>query len=105
MIESGKSTARNDVNYDMFSAFDGALRLNSSFNPKRLRSLGGPLRQQMDVTEGMLKLALYFAKAFGVSSFAYEGLGTGARSKVLRALVTKVPPGLATQSVLQHLLQ
>jgi hypothetical protein len=98
-------TSRNDVNYDMFSAFDGALRLNSSFNPKKLRSLGGPLRQQMDVTEGMLKLALYFAKAFGVSSFAYEGLGTGARSKVLRALVTKVPPGLATQSVLQHLLQ
>lgn len=98
-------TARNDINYDMSSAFDGALRLNNSFNPKKLRSLRGPVRQQLDVTEGMLKLALYFAKAFGVSSFAYEGLGTGTRAKLLRAFVTKAPPGLSTQSALHHLLQ
>lgn len=98
-------TARNEVNYDMFRAFDGAMFLGSSFNPKKLRSLRGPLGQQLDVTEGMLKLALYFANRFGVRSFAYEGLGTGTRAKVLRALVTRVPPGLATQSVLQDLLQ
>jgi hypothetical protein len=98
-------TARNEVNYDMFSAFDGALRLSTTFNPKKLRSLTGPLAQQLDVTESMLKLALYFANSFGLSSFAYEGLGTGNRPKILRALVTKVPPGLATQSVLQDLLQ
>jgi len=98
-------TVRNDINYDMFSAFDGALRLSSSFNPKKLQSLRGPLRQQLDVTEGMLKLALHFANAFGVSSFAYQGLSTGTRPKVLRALVTKVPPGLTSQSVLQHLLR
>lgn len=89
----------------MFSAFDGALRLSSSFNPKKLQSLRGPLRQQLDVTEGMLKLALYFANAFDVSSFAYQGLSTGTRPKALRALVTKVPPGLTSQSVLQHLLR
>jgi hypothetical protein len=97
--------ARNEVNYDMFRAFDGAVRLNESFNPKKLRSLSGPLAQQLEVTEGMVKLALYFANLFGVSSFAYEGLGTGSRAKILRALVTKVPPGLATQSVLQELLR
>jgi hypothetical protein len=97
-------TARNEVNYDMFSAFDGAIRLDNSFNPKKLRSLSGPLAQQLEVTEGMLKVALHFAKLFGVSSFAYEGLGEGSRSKILRALVTKVAPSLATQSVLQDLL-
>jgi hypothetical protein len=98
-------TARNEVNYDMFSAFDGAISLDNSFNPKRLRSLSGPLAQQLEVTEGMLKLALYFANLFGVASFAYEGLGTGARAKVLRAVVTKAPPGLVTQSVLQDLFR
>lgn len=98
-------TARNEVNYDMFNAFDGALRFENSFNPKKLRSLSGPLAQQLEVTEGMVRLALHFARKFGVSSFAYEGLGTGTRAKILRSLVTKVPPGLATQSVLQDLLQ
>jgi hypothetical protein len=98
-------TARNEVNYDMFRAFEGATFLERSFNPKKLRSLHGPLAQQLEVTEGMLKLALHFANDFGVSSFPYEGLETGTRARVLRALVTKVPPGLTTQSVLQHLLQ
>jgi hypothetical protein len=93
------------MNYDTFRAFEGATLIEKSFNPKRLRTLHGPLAQQLEVTEGMLKLALHFANDFGVSSFAYEGLGTGTRAKILRALVTKVPPGLATQSVLQDLLQ
>src|ERR1700722_11699637 len=97
-------TARNEVNYDMFNAFDGAIRLDNSFNPKKLGSLSGPLAQQLEVTEGMLKLALYFAGDFGVSSFAYQGLGTGSRAKILRALVTKVAPSLAHQSVLHDLL-
>jgi hypothetical protein len=98
-------TARNEVNYDMFSAFDGAIQLDNSFNPRRLRSLSGPLAQQLEVTEGMLKLAVYFANEFSVSSFAYVGLGTGTRAKILRALVTKVAPGVTTQSVLQDLLR
>jgi hypothetical protein len=90
----------------MSRAFEGAASVEESFNPKKSRaSLRGPLAQQLEVTEGMLKLAVHFADDFGVSSFAYEGLGTGTRPKVLRALVTKVPPGLATQSVLQHLFQ
>ena len=98
-------TARNNVNYDMHSAYDGAKYFGSSFNPKKLRSLPGPLGQQLEVTEGMLKLAVYFAKDLGVSSFAFEGLGAGSRSKVLRELVTKVPPGLVTQSILHDLMR
>jgi len=96
-------TARNEVNYDMFTAFDGAHRLHTTFNPKKLRSLTGPIAQQLEVTENMLKLAVYFANSFGVSSFPFEGLAAGTRSKALRALVSKVPPGLTTQSVLQDL--
>jgi len=96
--------ARNDVNYDMQGAFDGAMFFSSTFNPKRLRSLPGSLGQQLDVTENMLKLAIYFAKYLSLRSFAYEGLGTGNRSKVFRDLVTKVSPGLVTQSALHELL-
>ncbi len=98
-------TARNEVNYDMFHALNGATFLESSFNPRKLRSLRGPLRQQLETTEDMLKLALHFASHFRVSSFAYQGLGTGPRAEVLRALVRKAPPGLVTQSVLHDLLR
>ena len=97
--------ARNDVNYDTFVAFDSAKLFDSSFNPKKLRSVGGSLRQQLEVTEGMLRLAVYFANHLGVNSFPFEGLGTGNRAKIMRALVTKVPPALRTQSVLHDLLQ
>jgi hypothetical protein len=97
--------ARNDVNYDTFMAFDAARLFNNSFRPKKLRSVTGSLGQQLEVTEGMLGLAVYFANYFGVSSFPFEGLGTGSRSKVIRALVTKVPPALRAQSALENLLQ
>jgi hypothetical protein len=96
--------ARNDVNYDMQSAFDGAMFFGSSFNPRKLRPLSGSLGQQLDTTEHMLKLAVYFARLLGVHSFAYEGLGPGSRAKVFRELVTKAAPGLVTQSVLQELM-
>jgi hypothetical protein len=64
-----------------------------------------PLAQQLEVTEGMLKVALYFANFLGLNSFAFEQVATGERAKILRALVTKAPPGLVTQSVLQELFQ
>jgi hypothetical protein len=97
--------ARNEVNYDMFRAHEGALSLKQHFRPNRLRSLRGSLAQQLEVTEAMLKLAIYFANYLGVSSQPYEGLEAGARPIALRRLVTKVPPSLATQSVLQDLFQ
>ncbi len=97
--------ARNDVNYDMCVAFDAAVRFHTTFKPKRLKSVTGPLAQQLEVTEGMLKVALHFANFLGLSSFAFEQMATGERAKVLRALVTKAPPGLVTQSVLQELFQ
>ena len=97
--------ARNAVNYDTFVAFDSAKLFDSTFKPKKLRSVSGSLGQQLEVTEGMLRLAVYFANHLGVSSFPFEGLGIGNRSKIMRALVTKVPPALRVQSVLEGLLQ
>ena len=95
--------SRNEVNYDTFSAFDAASVFSTDFNPKKLRSYGGALGQQLEVTEGLLKLAIYFANTFKLESYPYQGLSTGLRPKALRALVTKMPPGLTTQSILQDL--
>jgi hypothetical protein len=96
---------RNEVNYDMFWAHQGALNFKKHFKPNKLRSLRGSLAQQFEVTEAMLQVAIYFANKLGVSSVPYEGLETGLRPVALRRLVTKVPPNLATQSVLQDLLR
>ncbi len=96
---------RNDVNYDMFEAFKGATLVNKTFNPRRLQSLSGALAEQLNLAENMLKVALYFANEFDVNSFAFEGLSTGTRGRVLRSLVRKVPPDLTYQSVLRELLQ
>ena len=98
--------ARNDVNYDSFIAFQAAQNFSGSFDPTKLDSVTGPLRQQLELTEDMLRLALYFANYLGVSSLGLDGLGvTGQRSKIMRKLVTKVPPSLTKQSALQELLQ
>jgi hypothetical protein len=96
--------ARNEVNYDMFRAHEGALSLKRHFKPNRLASLRGSLALQLEVTEAMLKTAVYFANDLKVNSFPYEGLETGSRSIALRRLVTKVPPKLATQSAFHDLL-
>lgn len=98
--------ARNDVNYDSFIAFQEAQNFAGSFDPTKLYSVTGPLGQQLELTEGMLRLALYFANYLGVSSFAFDGLGVrGERSKIMRMLVRRIPPNLAKQSALQELLQ
>ncbi len=95
---------RNGLNYDMHGAYTGAMFFGSNFNPKKLRSIAGTLGQQLDVTEAMLKLALYFGKELKVRSHAYEGLGEGARGKVFRELVTKTTPVLVDQSILRELV-
>ncbi len=99
-----QTSTRNGVNYDMHGAYGGAKFFANNFNPKKLRLLSGDIGQQLEVTECMLKLAIYFATYFGVHSFAYEGLGTGARAKVFRELVTKSTPAMVHQSALQELL-
>ncbi len=99
---------RNAVNYDTSRAHEAALRFQQSFQPKKKRprtTLTGAIRQQLEVTEQMLKLAFHFANKFQVQSFALDGFGVpGHRSRVIRAVATKVPPSLVNQSILQDLL-
>ena len=98
--------ARNAVNYDSFTSFEAVKNFSNSFKPASLHSVTGPLRQQLELTEGMLSLAAYFANYLGVNSFAFDGLNVmGKRSTIVRKLVTKVPPSLANQSALKTLLQ
>lgn len=99
-----QTTTRNDVNYDMHGAFTGAKFFGTNFNPKKLRLLSGSLGQQLEVTECMLKLAIYFATYLKVHSFAYEELGTGAWAKVFKDLVTKSTPRLVEQSAIRELM-
>jgi hypothetical protein len=88
----------------MHGAFSGAKCFGGNFNPRKLRLLSGSLGQQLEVTECMLKLAIYFATYFKVYSFAYEGLGTGARARVFKDLVTKATPRLVEQSEFRELM-
>jgi hypothetical protein len=97
------TNTRNDMNYDMHGAYDGALFLGTSFNPKKLSSLSGSLAHQLEVTESMLKLALYFSKQLEVRSHAFEGLGTGSRARVFREVVSKPTPALVNQSIFREL--
>ena len=96
--------SRNGVNYDMHGAYTGAIFFGSNFNPKKLDSISGSLGQQLEISESMLKLALYFAKELKVKSFAFEGLGTGSRAQVFREMVTKPTPALVNQSILRDLV-
>jgi hypothetical protein len=105
-VRAWQSDARNEVNYDTFHAHEAALGLHKTFKAKKLRaSLTGPLRQQLEVTESMLKLAVHYAGDFGVHSWALDRFGIpGTRAQVIRKLVSAQPPGLVMQSVLQDLL-
>jgi hypothetical protein len=99
-----QTTTRNEFNYDMHGAYDGAKFFIDNFNPKKLRRLSGSLGQQMVITESMLKLAIHFAKFFKVQSHAYEGLGTGTRGQVFEALVSKPCPKMVDQSEFKRLM-
>jgi hypothetical protein len=97
--------ARNEVNYDMAAAFQAAVQFNTTFRGNKLKSVTGDLAQQLVLTEGLLRVALSFANKFDIHSFALADLGVnGKRARVLRTLVTKVPPSLSAQSQLHDLL-
>jgi hypothetical protein len=99
------TTTRNELNYDMHGAYSGVTYFGSNFNRKKLHLLSGSIGQQLEITECMLKLAIYFAKFFKVYSFAYEGLGTGAtRAKVFEDLVSKPTPRMVEQSEFKRMM-
>jgi len=90
---------RNGVNYDMYLAWDAAMRLNRTFKPHRLNSLNGPLQQQLETTETLIKLALHFGVKLKLSTTGLEGCGhVGPASRIRRRLGAQRPPQIVMQS-------
>lgn len=97
---------RNDVNYDMHYAWAASARLHTTLKPARLKTLSGPIRLQLEVTETMIKLALHFANAVLRSPLSLTGCGaTGSRQHVQRRLATQAPPSLVSQSAFYGLVR
>jgi hypothetical protein len=93
---------RNDVNYDMFSAWTAAKLFHGTFRASRLRSLSGPLQLQCEASERLIKLALKFSTDIGLASMALEGCGQiGTAAQVRRKLSAQRTPQLVTQSAFQ----
>lgn len=84
---------RNDLNYDTYQAIQLISTFQASFRSSRLRStLPGVLGTQFEVMEGLLQLAVKFAKENGIATDALASLQpAGNRSKRVRDLVFKVP--------------
>lgn len=97
---------RNNVNYDMFHAWEASTHFFSTFNREKLTSLNGPPALQLEKTEQMIKLALHFAQAVSLQGTALTGCGTiGTRLHHQKHLVLKAAPRLVAQSQLSTLLE
>jgi hypothetical protein len=97
---------RNEVNYDMFHAWNATTLFHNTFQAARYRrSLSGPLALQLEATERLIRIASHFADTLSVFSFGLAGCGlNGARAQVQRRLVKQAPPGLIQLSELPELL-
>ena len=90
---------RNDVNYDMYNAWESAKLFHGTFKPARLTSIRGPLQLQLDASERLIRLALRFASYTGLSTVALQGCGhVGSAAHVRKRLGAQRPPQLVTQS-------
>ncbi|HUP60377.1 MAG TPA: hypothetical protein VNA69_08155 [Thermoanaerobaculia bacterium] len=97
---------RNNVNYDMFHAWATSTHFHGTFHPAKLASLNGPPALQLEKTEQMIKLGLYFAKEVSLQGTALTGCGTtGTRLQQQKRLVTRAAPNLVSQSELSTLLE
>lgn len=90
---------RNNVNYDMYHAWEASKLFVSTFRPKHLSSLRGPVRLQLDTSETMIKLALHFAADLNIATTALDGCGeTGTPAQLRRRFGSQRPPELVSQS-------
>ncbi len=100
-----QTNERNVVNYDTFVAWSASKRFYQTFSGNKLASLSGPLLQQFETTEKLIKVALHFASDFGISNTALAGCGvTGTRLQIRKRLVKQQVPSLVNQSDLAALL-
>jgi hypothetical protein len=92
-------TSRNDVNYDMFHAWQASKQFHGTFRKAKLNSLSGPMRLQLEATEHLIRLALYFARELSLSGSALVGCGiTGDRANIQKGLLKQKSPALINQS-------
>jgi len=95
---------RNKVNYDMFYAWSASTLFFDTFNRSRLRT-SGPLQLQLEASETIIRLALYFANAAALSTAALEGCGaTGTTQQIQKRLASQAPPNLVMQSEFYSML-
>lgn len=95
---------RNEVNYDTFNAWNAVKLFHRTFRPSRLNSLRGPLQLQLETSERLTRLALWFAVDIGVSTTALAECGqVGPVAQVRKRLAAQRPPQLVSQSAFQHL--
>jgi hypothetical protein len=98
--------ARNCVNYDMFDAWSASRHFFDTFKAAKLNTLRGPLQLQLETTQRLVNLGLWFAKDLSLSASAVVGCGvTGTRQQIQRRLITQKPPALVMQSALPDLLE
>jgi hypothetical protein len=97
---------RNGVNYDMFHAWQASVLLYQTFSvtKSKFRELSGPIRLQLDASEELLRLALYFAGEVGIENDALMGCGfVGSRKLIQRRLVSQAVPQFVAQSAISSL--
>lgn len=96
-----QSDNRNDVNYDVHIAVRGMSQFQASFDGRSIPgSLPGTLSTQYRVTEGLLQLAVGFARQLGVRTDALNGLSPkGRRSTKIRKLIFAADPPSVSRSI------
>ena len=101
-----QTTTRNEVNYDMFSAFEASRAFPATLSPAGFpASITGSLRQQLETTEQMVDLAMAFARMLKLECFALSSLTSGSgRLKSQRQLVRRTAPKVVTRSALDRFL-
>lgn len=96
---------RNEVNYDMFHAWNSSAELDARFDRRNLETLTGRLALQLEATEYMVRLAQYFADELSLHSFGIVGNNDGrSRRQTQRRLATQRPPNMWRQSAFKDMV-
>jgi hypothetical protein len=101
-----QTVTRNEVNYDMFGAFEASRHFKTSFNAATFpASVTGNLGQQLDITEKMLELGLTFARHLSLECFGLDGLSiSSGRNRSQRRLARMTSPRVLSKSAFARLL-
>lgn len=101
-----QANTRNDVNYDMFAAYEASSHFKTNFTAAGFpASVTGNLGQQLETTEKMLELGLTFARDLSLECYGLDGLSTSrGRKKSQRRLARMKSPNVLSQSAFTRLL-